>query len=159
MATHSSLGEDHTPVDDLDFVSVLIYRNDRRGNPKILVRSKVYASEPIHSSPGQEPLPNETAADCARRAAWVSLRADIPGPQLDYRMSTVIENHSEQVKIRVFIVEVSPQFSADIEYVTKRSELRGWKYEFLPPSALECVYFHPHIGVTRVALGELLRTC
>lgn len=159
MPTHSVLGEDHTPVDDLHCVGLLLYRHNRHGKPEILVRSKPYAREPVYSCPRQEPQPDDTAIDCVRRAAWLSLRANIPESELDYRNSTVIENHGEQVKIRVFIVKVFPEIAPDIEFVTGVPELRGWKYEFLPPSDLECVYFHQHIGVTRVALGELLRSC
>ncbi|KAI1117709.1 hypothetical protein F5Y14DRAFT_447655 [Nemania sp. NC0429] len=159
MANISALGEAHTPVHELDCVSILIYQTDRRGKqPLVLVRSHPCASEPVHSSPGQKPIGDETAVDCARRAAWGSLRADIPGSQLDYRMSAVIENYGEHVKIRVFIVEISPEIAPAIDYVTLRPETRGWKYEFLPPSDLECVYLHEHIGVTRVALRELLKT-
>ncbi|KAI1164152.1 hypothetical protein F5B18DRAFT_671123 [Nemania serpens] len=159
MPTHSVLGEDHTPIEELDSVGVLIYLDDRHGNLQILVRSKPHLREPVYSCPGQEPRPEETAVDCARRAAAISLGADIPERQLEYRMSTVIENLGEQVKIRVFILKVSPRIASEIEYATRRTALRGWKYEFLPPSALECVYFHRHIGVTRVALRELLKTC
>ncbi|KAI3338003.1 hypothetical protein F4824DRAFT_499782 [Ustulina deusta] len=153
MSTNVMLGEGHTPSDSLTSISLLIYRT-RSGQPELLVRSKPSDSIPTYSTPYRDLDRGQNVINCAQRIGVDSLGILIPEDSLDYQMSAVITNLGEAVRIRVFAVQATSQ----MQDIARCDTWRGWKYEFIPVSSLDCVYLHPDIGATTAPLRELVRT-
>lgn len=145
------MGEEHTPSKCLDTIGLLIYRYDDLGKVHLLLRTKPADKVPTYSIPSREPYLGETALNCAIRVAESSLELTVREDDLDYRASTIVENRMRLVRTRVFALEASPELTKAV-----KKQQRGWEYDFVPLSSLNCVYLHPDIGAAPASLRGMV---
>ncbi|GAP91560.1 hypothetical protein SAMD00023353_6500300 [Rosellinia necatrix] len=144
-------GEEHTPSKSLQNTGLLVYRY-RTSEPELFVRYSSTDKVFSYSIPNREPYLGETALETAMRVGLTSLGVEIPEDKLSYRESAVIENLGDSTRIRVFLLEATPEF----EELALMRNFRGWKYTWVSLKSFDRLWLHPDIGLTPASLRAII---